>query len=273
MIKIIALDLDGTLLNEDKELSVRNKTALEKAALLGVEIVPATGRYYNNLPDCIKKLDFINYAITINGAYVYDIKNDKCIYRSELPNETALRLFSFMNRYDVIYDCYQDNKGWINSEFQKKAELYGNTAFVEALKEKRISVDDITKMVASNGRSIQKTQCFSNNREMLDEMAKEISNNFSDVAVSSSVRNNVEINAKDANKGQALTYLAQYLGVDINNTAAFGDGGNDFSMIKAAGIGVAMESGREDLKAVADRIAPPCFEDGVGIVIEELLKD
>ena len=78
-IRLIALDLDGTLLNSDKELTTENSEALEKAAEAGIEIVPATGRFYRGMPKVIRDLPYVNYVITVNGALVYDIRQDHTV--------------------------------------------------------------------------------------------------------------------------------------------------------------------------------------------------
>ena len=90
-VKLLALDLDGTLLNSQKELTPRTRDALYAAAEAGVEIVPTTGRFFTGMPEVIPKLPFLHYAITINGAQVYDIRAEKAVSRAEIPLETALR--------------------------------------------------------------------------------------------------------------------------------------------------------------------------------------
>lgn len=84
-IKLIALDLDGTLLNSNKELTSRTAVALERVASLGVEIVPTTGRFFKGMPEAIRKLPYVNYVITVNGADVYDARSDSVIARAEIP--------------------------------------------------------------------------------------------------------------------------------------------------------------------------------------------
>ena len=95
-VKLLALDLDGTLLNSQKELTPRTRDALYAAAEAGVEIVPTTGRFFTGMPEVIQKLPFLHYAITINGAQVYDIRENKAVSTAEIPLETArdLRLLS-----------------------------------------------------------------------------------------------------------------------------------------------------------------------------------
>ena len=91
-VKLLALDLDGTLLNSQKELTLRTRDALYAAAGAGVEIVPTTGRFFTGMPEVIQKLPFLHFAITINGAQVYDIREKKAVSTAEIPLETALRV-------------------------------------------------------------------------------------------------------------------------------------------------------------------------------------
>ena len=123
-IKIISLDLDGTLLDSQKRLSEENRAALEEAAAKGVHIVPTTGRFFGMMPQAIRDLPFVRYAITINGAQVYDRKTDAAIVREEIPLGMALDLICLIENYDVIYDCYRSNWGWMTQNLQEKAEAY-----------------------------------------------------------------------------------------------------------------------------------------------------
>ena len=91
-VKLLALDLDGTLLNSQKELTPRTCDALYTAAEAGVEIVPTTGRFFTGMPEVVQKLPFLHYAITINGAQVYDIRKEKAVSAAEIPLETALQV-------------------------------------------------------------------------------------------------------------------------------------------------------------------------------------
>ena len=133
-IKIIALDLDGTLLDSQKRLSEGNRAALEEAAAKGVHIVPTTGRFFGMMPQAIRDLPFVRYAITINGAQVYDRETDTAIVREEIPLDMALDIIRLLDRYDVIYDCYRSNWGWMTGSLQAKAGSY----FQKALEERGI---------------------------------------------------------------------------------------------------------------------------------------
>ena len=91
-IRLIAFDLDGTMLNAAKVLTPRNKAALERAVDKGILIVPTTGRLFDAIPDEIREFPFLRYAITINGAAVFDAETGNNIYRAEIPLEQALEV-------------------------------------------------------------------------------------------------------------------------------------------------------------------------------------
>ena len=160
-VKLLALDLDGTLLNSQKELTPRTRDALYAAAEAGVEIVPTTGRFFTGMPEVIQKLPFLHYAITINGAQVYDIRAEKAVSRAEIPLETALRVLEYLDGFPVIYDCYQDNWGWMTRSMQENAAAFvpidHSLRMVRSL---RTPVDELKAYLRERNRGVQKLQLF-----------------------------------------------------------------------------------------------------------------
>ena len=128
-IKIIALDLDGTLLDSEKRLSEENRYALERAAAKGIEIVPTTGRIFAIIPEVVRQLPFIHYDITVNGAEVYDVKNDCVIAKSELPWQKAVAIMKYLDGFDVVYDCYQNGRGYMTKAYLEKVGNYLTSAY------------------------------------------------------------------------------------------------------------------------------------------------
>ena len=272
-IKLIAADLDGTLLDSEKKLSEKNLKALEQAAAEGIEFVPATGRFFSGMPECIRALPFINYAITVNGASVFDIKNGKTVCASEIPWEKALEIFAEFDKYDAIYDCYMDNWGWMTESFYNKADRYAaNIHSLKMIRELRTPVKDLKTHISNTKHGIQKVQLFFKDLELRSRAMNELKARFPDMEVTTSIVNNIEINSKEATKGNALKLLAEFIGVDVSKTVAFGDDFNDISMLRTAGIGFAMANAAPEVRSAADRIAAGCDESGVGKAIEELLR-
>ncbi len=132
-IRIVALDLDGTLLDSAKRLSEANRAALADAAAKGVLIVPTTGRFFGMMPECIRDLPFVRYAITVNGAQVFDRATDAALVREEIPLDVALAVMRVLDRYDVIYDCYRNNWGWMTEAFKAKAADYATDAHYQKM--------------------------------------------------------------------------------------------------------------------------------------------
>lgn len=263
-IKLIALDLDGTLLNTRKELSRENAAALERAAAQGIEIVPTTGRFFGGMPEVIQKLPYIHYAITINGAQVYDIRRNRAIGSTEIPLGQAIEIMEYLDGFPVIYDCFMDNWGWMTGALKDKAQEYAPDAYyLKMIRELRTSVDDLKTYLREKERDVQKIQLFARNMKDRKFLLETLEQSFENIVVSSSVVNNIEINHKNANKGTALRCLAEHLGFTMQNTMAFGDGLNDVSMIREAGVGIAMQNAEQIVKQYADYITEDCDHHGV----------
>lgn len=263
-VKLIAFDLDGTLLDGRKNIPEANLQALRAAAEAGVLLVPATGRIYTGIPEQIRSLPGGRYFITINGAYAYDAVEDRNLYSSELSVELCMRLIRYMDELPIIYDCYQDNWGYITrSMFQRAGDFIPDPGIMKMMRELRTPVDNLSETLRQKGRPVQKMQMHFQDLAERDRQLKLVAELFPETAVSSSLPWNIEINSAGATKGQALKALCQALGIDLRDTLAFGDGTNDLDMIRTAGIGVAMGNGAEEVKAAADWVAPNNDDAGV----------
>ena len=268
-VKLLALDLDGTLLNSQKELTPRTRDALYAAAEAGVEIVPTTGRFFTGMPEVIQKLPFLHYAITINGAQVYDIRAEKAVSRAEIPLETALRVLEYLDGFPVIYDCYQDNWGWMTRSMQETAAAFIPFEYaLRMVRELRTPIDELKAYLREQNRGVQKLQLFTPDDALRGRLLTDLAERFPCLSVSTSMPCNIEINDAHANKGEAIASLTAYLGLPMAATMAIGDGLNDRSMIRMAGLGVAMANAYPEILAIADEITASCDEDGAALAIE-----
>ena len=268
-IKIIALDLDGTLLNSHKELTEGCLSALERAAAKGIEIVPTTGRFFGGMPEKIRNLPFLHYAITINGAQVYDSRRGSAVSKTEIPWQRAIEIMEFLDTLPVLYDCFMDNWGWMSRGFWERVDEYtDNPHYIKMLRELRKPVPELKAYLAEVQHDVQKTQFFTRDAALRQRLLEELPSMLPDIAVTTSVPDNVELNHIDAHKGVALRQLAQYLNVPVSATMACGDGLNDITMLREAGVGVAMANACEEAKMAADVLTDSCDEDGVARAIE-----
>ena len=267
-IRIIALDLDGTLLDSDKNLSEANRAALAAVAAKGILVVPTTGRFFGMMPPAVRDLPFVRYAITVNGAQVYDRETDAAIVREELPLEQALAIMRYLDGFDVIYDCYQDNWGRMTQAMQEKAAEYSQCPhYTKMIREFRKPYPDVKAYLAEQGRDVQKIMLFARDPAVRDAIAADVPRHFDGLAVSSSTFNNLEFNAASAHKGRALERFAEHFGWTLANCMAFGDGLNDLSMVRMAGTGVAMANAAPEVLAAADYVTLSNDDDGVAAAL------
>ena len=276
-VRIVALDLDGTLLDSQKRLTPVCRDALARAADAGVEIVPTTGRFFGMMPEAVRDLPFVRYAITINGAEVFDRREGRAIVREEIPLATAIEIMKMLDCHDVIYDCYRSDWGWMTASMQERAADYATDEhYLAMVRGFRRPVPELKAHLAETAAEgdVQKIMLFSRRSPesaalALRSLADEVAAAFPQISVTSSTRNNLELNIRSANKGNALRRLAEHLGLTLANCVAFGDGLNDLSMIEAAGVGVAMANAVPEVKSAAKYIAPSNDEDGVAKGIDK----
>lgn len=270
--KLIALDLDGTLLTTEKELTPENRAALERAAKAGMEIVPATGRFYAAIPEAVRALPYIHYAITVNGAQVWDVRAARPLLRAEIPWRRSVEVLSLLDDLPVIYDCYMDNWGWMTqSHYDQAADFAPHRHSLDMLRNFRTPVPELKAHLARVGHDVQKIQMFFLDPNLRARTMEALTARFPDLAVTSSLPRNVELNSAQAQKGLALEGLAARLGIPMAETMAFGDDLNDVSMLRAAGIGVAMANAGPEALAAADERTGSCDESGVAQALERLI--
>lgn len=268
-IKLILLDLDGTLLNSDKKISHANYAALEKAAAKGIHIVPCTGRFYRGMPEVVRQLPFVRYVITINGAQIYDAWEDRVLHSAEISAQRADAVFAVLETLPVVFDCYQDGWGWMDRELYENAPNFiHNPHTLKMARELRTPVDNFREEIRRRNRGVQKIQMFFADMALREKTFGRLRQQFPELNVTSSIENNIELNAPDAHKGAALLELCRQLKIDPASAMAFGDGLNDLSMIRTAGIGIVMGNAEEEIKAAGDYVTDTNDNDGVAKAIE-----
>ncbi len=269
-IKLILLDLDGTLLTSDKRISPGNFAALERANADGIHIVPSTGRFFDGIPQVVRDLSFVRYAITVNGAQIYDWTEDRILRRAEIQPADAERIYDRLEALPVIYDCFLDGWGYMDRRnYQRIDQFISDPRVNRMVKDLRKPVENFRAFMREQNRPVQKIQMFFRDMALREQVWAQLIREFPDMSVTSSISNNVEINARHANKGEALEFLCRYLGLEVSQSMAFGDGSNDRSMIEAAGVGVAMANADQALKAAADYITDTNDNDGVAKAMEK----
>ena len=268
-VKIICFDLDGTFLDDQKNIPPENLKALEEAHRRGVFIVPATGRIYKGIPEPLRKADFARYFITANGAYVYDAKEDTAPVRAEISAERAVEFFTYVDGLNVLYDCYQDNWGYMSADMLSlAAETIPDPGIRRLIMGLRTPVPELKAYLREKGMDVQKLQLYFTDMEQRARELRELPERFPDLRFSTSVPFNIEINAAASTKGQAMCSLCKLLGIDPKEAMALGDGTNDLDMIQMAGTGVAMANADPAVLEAADVVTGNNNEGGFAKAVE-----
>lgn len=270
-IKMVGLDLDGTLLRDDKSISSRSREAIAEAIRQGVTVLVSTGRPLTGIPEELKHFPGMRYLLASNGARVVDLWEGKTLYESLISMETAGKILDVFDRYDTMEEVFFDGIGYINetmySQIGRYLENPGMAGYVEAT---RRPVGDIRIKMREMNRPLDKVQATF--RE-LDEKrsAQEDLKQIDGIEVTGALMNNIEVNNGGVNKGAGLLRLGEMLGITREEIMACGDGMNDLKMLEEVGFAVAMENGTAEIKNAADYITAGNNEDGVAKAIEKFV--
>lgn len=270
--KLIALDLDGTLLDSEKRITARTRAALDAAAARGIHIVPTTGRFFDAMPQCVRDLPFVRYAITCNGAAIYDRAEGRNIGECLIPLGKALAILGVFARFDVICDCYMDNWGWNSESNVAKADEYAPDAHYAAMvRDLRTHVPDLGEHLRKTGHDVQKLLVYAKDPALYRPIVAAVEEVVPGIVATASNSRMFEFNAPGADKGSAIARLAASLGFGMDRAMAFGDGLNDLTMVRDAGVGVAMANAVPEVLAAAKIVTASNDEDGVALAIERML--
>ena len=270
-IKMIGLDLDGTLLTDKKELTGRTKAAIEDAIRRGITVLVASGRPWMGVPEELRDFPGMRYALTSNGARIIDALDDRIIEEHLLSPELALKALAVCGKYDTLQEVYFDGQGYAPADQMAHVEKYHrNPSMCEYMRKTRIPVSDIRALVEKENRGLDKVQALFADMDERESAWRELKADEG-LELVGSLRYNIEINAAGVNKGTGLISLGRLLGIRREEIMAFGDGDNDIAMLKEAGFGVAMANAEEAVKAAADYITLSNEEEGVADAIEKLI--
>ncbi len=270
MIKLLAFDLDGTTITEHKYLSPGNRKALLAAEEEGVILVPATGRMKSFLPEEITALPGVRYAITSNGAAVYDLLEDRAVHESLIPNEKARQVQEILEKYDIFIEYYQNGGAITKTGYPEMMRTHfglpeSKWHFVNG---KGYSfTDNFREMLKETGLCPEKINLPYLKGGLREELWERLEG-LGGLRLTSSIPDNIEVNAENAHKGAAVLALAAQLGVSREEILTIGDNGNDVTMLKAAGCSVAVEDASPEALAAAKYITAAHDRDGLAKAIE-----
>lgn len=270
---MIGLDLDGTIYTSDKTITSHTKEVLERASQKGILIIPTTGRAGTGIPEFFRTLKGMRYVVISNGASIIDLETGKTIYNNCIPVKDSLELLQFAEQYHTFFEIYMNGAGWCEARFYDHMEYYQIPAPVQGIIRKSMGRleegVDLHSFVRQKNNPIEKIYLYFGDKN-LREKAIEDFKKYSNIKVTSSIPNNLEINAASCNKGEALIGLGKILGIKPDQIMACGDGDNDLEMIAMVGHGVAMGNAVDSVKQCAKYLTKTNNEEGAAFAIEQL---
>ena len=270
-IKMIGVDLDGTLLTDKKELTGRTRKALSRALEQGVVVLVATGRPWLGVPEELRAFPGMRYALTSNGARIIDTVENRVIEEHLLSPDLAKKALEICGKYDTLQEVYFDGQGYAPADKMACVEKYHkNPSMCEYMRKTRIPVKDIFELVEKENRGLDKVQALFADMGERSQAWRELKKDRG-LELVGSLQYNIEINAAGVNKGTGLVNLGRLLGIRREEIMACGDGDNDEAMLREAGFGVAMANAEEQVKAAADYVTLSNEEDGVAAAIEKFV--
>lgn len=269
-IKMIGLDLDGTLLTSEKVISDYTRQVLTEAIRQGVIVLPATGRPVTGIPEEVREFPGVRYAVTANGARVLDMKEKRIFYERLVSYGEGKRLLEIFGKYDTLMEIYYEGVGYANADALKEVERFVPAApMVRYITRSRRAVEDLYAFLCREGRPVDKVHALFADLSEREAALAEAKEKVPDMEYTSAIANNLEVNAKGARKGVGLLKLGEALGISREEIMVCGDGANDLDMIREAGFGVAMANAIDAVKQAADDVTLTNDEDGVAKAIEK----
>lgn len=275
--KMVCIDMDGTLLGKRKKISDFSKDIIKKAHDIGVEIVVTTGRLYNNAAYFSKLLGVDSPVIAANGAIVIDQKTNDIIYECAIPEKDCIEVMKILNEYKVPFHFHTTDTIYCNNWLSKfGTQMYmTKQVYYEHLhiKYQTIKSEKCWQEVfkKEDGR-IAKCIAFGPNSKNI-EKAKEKLSKLDNIVFFGSGNHSIEINFKGVSKGNSVKVLSEKYGIDREEIICIGDNENDISMIKFAGLGIAMENAIDEVKNAASYITDSNKNDGVAKAIKKFILD
>ncbi|MGN1272660.1 MAG: Cof-type HAD-IIB family hydrolase [Lactobacillus sp.] len=287
MIKLVACDLDGTLFNSNMAVSNANAQAVKNAQDNGIEFLIATGRAPRESRSILKDADLHTGFINLNGALVFNEQGELMVKHS-IPTQKAIQIVNLLHEAGFYFEVVTENQVYSENldqritnvahlmvdlnpllDFRQAVAISAGNKAIMNMKQ----VTSFSKLLANPEIEVMKFIAFdSRGHEAFADVKKEIAK-LGDLVVTSSSSSNIEINAAKAQKGLALLDYAKLKNIKKDEIAAIGDNLNDESMIRAAGVGVAMGNAIPLIKDIAQVTTKTNNEDGVAYILNQFIKD
>lgn len=289
MYKLVAIDLDGTMLNKYGIITEKTKEIISKVQEKNVEVMIASGRAITSVKRFAKEIKSKKYFISGNGAITYDVENNKILYENILKKQKALQIIKICEENSIYYNIYTEN-GIIAKNLNYNTLYYykDNLTKPDENRTHINLVEDIYNYIDEKNEKILKIMICDEHKSVFNSIVrrlKEISE-IEVLEVSHMSRKIIkqgteeialeyfytEVSAKDVDKWNALEEVIKLMNISKEEVITIGDNANDVKMIKNAGLGIAMGESAPYVKKCADKITLNNDEDGVAVALKEIFE-
>lgn len=263
-IKLIATDIDGTLLNDKHDISLETKELLAYFIENGGKFVLASGRAYESTKKILEKLGLEGIVITYNGARIVDTRNNEILYHELLEAVYVKKLIEIARKYSIHVNIYKNDDWYVENKTREESIYYAKACGKDPIE---INFNDFEDFSATKVLFIAENNML---KKIEDEIRKELK---SEVHITYSKSTFLEVLNKKVNKGEALKKILELLNIEKENCIAFGDELNDKEMLEYVKYGIVMENGNSILK---DRIPHKTLsnkENGIYHFLKEVLEN
>lgn len=290
MYKLIAIDLDGTMLNSYGIVTQNTKEVIKKVQEKGIEVIIASGRPIDSIKTIAKEIESENYFISGNGAILYDIKKDEIIYENILKKAKTLDIIKICEENSIYYNIYTEKEILAKSLNYNVLYYYKENLDKEEKNKTHIKiVEDLYKYLEERNEKIIKITICDNNKSIFNSILKKLKtiDDIEVLEVSHMSRKIIrqgteevpieyfytEISAKNVDKWYAIEMLAEKLNIKKEEIVAIGDNVNDEKMIKEAGLGIAMGQSSPKITKISNYITNNNNEEGVANALKHIISN
>ena len=266
---LIALDMDGTLLNSELKVSEGNRDAVRRAAQAGKHVVISTGRCLSELRHVVRELPEIRYLVCENGSCVYDMKYDHTIHVDPVPTQEVVDILELLRGERTVIQVFHENQSYFNAKDVDWADACRVGNYRELFRSFSAFDPKLFAGYAARPFRIEKINLYFENVSDRERIRERLEGR--PLKLADSIGYMLEVVSSLADKGRGLRKLCAHLGVPMEETIAMGDQMNDVEILRAAGFSAAMGNACPDAKAAATIVAPDCDHDGVAWVIDRYL--
>ena len=267
MYQLIALDMDGTLLNEEKIITEGCKKAMKEAQAQGKYVVIATGRAISELEDYRQDFGAVSYVIAESGALLYDYKKDVVVAKDCFAPEEVEVIYALSKKQDIMIQWFINGQAYVYDDQLHRLADYG--MYQDLFDRSSNPIFDLDVFADEHKHEIEKMNLYhrdveSRMRTFADAKDIDVDKVFAEIT-------SVEFSPKGVHKGKGLVTLCEILGLDVSETISVGDSYNDMKILQTAGLAVAMQNAKPEILEMADVVVSDCDHDGCAEAIYEYL--